>query len=265
MNKMLTTNVGKNERGASIIAGSLLVFAGLRRGGWSGAGLALGGAALIGRGATGHCELYGTMGLNTAESQDGHTSVPHGEGVRVDKSVTVNKPRFEVYSFWRDFENLPTFMHHLEKVRHTSDTLSHWVAKAPFGGSVEWDAEVINDIPGELIAWRSLPGADVHNAGSVHFTEAAGDRGTVVKVELQYVPPGGSIGALAVKWFGENPGHQVEGDLRRFKMMLETGETPKAQRAVQKSEETLKRRDKEADVHKASEESFPASDAPAWT
>ncbi len=260
-------NVGKSERGASIAAGSLLIFTGLRSGRWSGLALALGGAALIKRGITGKCEVYRAVGMrsNSTDEQN-HVSVPHGEGIRVDRAVTVNKPRFEVYSFWRNFENLPSFMNHLERVRQTSDRTSHWVAKAPLGRSVEWDAEVINDTPGELISWRSLPGADVPNAGSVHFRDAFGNRGTEVKVELQYIPPGGSVGAFVAKLLGENPDQQIEDDLRRFKMMLETGEIPQTLHEYHKAEDKKRDKlDKEADVHSASEGSFPASDAPAWT
>ena len=254
------------ERGASIVAGSLLIYTGIRSRTWSGLGLALAGAGLIGRGATGRCLAYQAIGISTAEPESDHISVPYGEGIRVDKAVTVNKPRFEVYSFWRNFENLPSFMNHLEKVRHTSGKISHWVARAPMGRTVEWDAEIINDVPGELIGWRSLAGADVANAGSVHFRDAAGQRGTEVKVELQYIPPGGAVGALFAKLFGENPSQQIEEDLRRFKMVLETGETPRTLHEFHKSEEkTSRQRDKEADVHAASEGSFPASDAPAWT
>lgn len=265
--KCAATNVGKNERAASIIAGSLLAYAGLRTGRWSGLGLVIAGAALVKRGVTGQCEVYRSLGVRTApESGENHVSVPYGEGIRVDKSITVNKPRFDVYAYWRNFENLPSFMRHLEKVRQTSDTVSHWVAKAPLGRCVEWDAEIINDVPGELIGWRSLPGADVQNAGSVHFRDSAGNRGTEVKVELQYIPPGGTVGAFIAKLFGEDPNHQIESDLRRFKMMLETGEIPKSLHAYNQSEENKKKqREDEADVHAASEESFPASDAPAWT
>ena len=262
-----SVNVGKTERGASIVAGSWLIYTGIRSGKWSGLGLAIGGAALIKRGVTGDCSVYRALGIRTTSAEEqNHVSVPHGEGIRVDRAVTVNKPRFDVYSFWRNFENLPSFMNHLEKVRHTSDKVSHWVAKAPLGMSVEWDAEIINDIPGELIAWRSLPGADVPNAGSVHFRDASGNRGTEVKVELQYIPPGGSIGSFVAKLFGENPDQQIEGDLRRFKMMLETGEIPRNLHEFHKSAEKKKeKQDKEMDVHSASEGSFPASDAPAWT
>lgn len=266
INLFAAPNVGKTERGASIVAGSLLLFAGVKKGSWGGLGLGLTGVALIGRGLTGYCSAYQALGVRTnEETEEGsNISVPYGEGIRVDKSVTVNKARFDVYSFWRNLENLPSFMQHLERVRQTGHTKSHWVAQGPMGKVVEWDAEVINDVPGELIGWRSLPGSDVQNAGSVHFRDAAAGRGTEVKVELQYQPPGGAVGAFIAKIMGSDPGKQVEADLRRFKMMLETGETPKAQPKSQNEDAQTVEREKEADVHKASEESFPASDAPAW-
>jgi uncharacterized membrane protein len=260
-------NIGNFERGASVVTGSLLVLAGLRKKSWAGAALAFSGAALIRRGLLGHCEAYHALGITTKTEDEGHVSIPYGKGVRVDKTVTVNKPRFEVYQFWRNLENLPSFMQHLERVRPVDDTVSHWVAKAPLGRTVEWDAEILTDEPGELIGWRSLPGADVANAGSVHFRDAAGNRGTEVKVELQYLPPGGVLGALVAKMLGEDPDQQVEDDLRHFKMILETGEVHKTTQEVRK-EETQKAaaaRSKEEEVMNASEASFPASDAPAWT
>lgn len=273
--KNRSMNVGRFERGASIVTGSLLIAAGIRKRSWAGAGLALSGAALIRRGVSGHCDAYQALGISTkAESEEdaAHVSVPYGRGIRVDKSITVNRPRFEVYQFWRNLENLPSFMRHLDRVRPLNDTVSHWTAKAPMGKQVEWDAEILTDEPGDLIGWRSLPGADVSNAGSVHFRDAAGNRGTEVKVELQYLPPGGTLGSLLAKILGEDPAKQVEEDLRRFKMMLETGEVPKTVHDVLKHEgkkAVVGRRDeerrKEEGVSQASEESFPASDAPAWT
>lgn len=144
--------------------------------------------------------------------------------IQVKKSVTVNRPRAEVYRFWRDLENLPGFMHHLESVRNTGDRQSHWVVKAPGGTHVEWDAEIVEDTANELISWRSLPGGGVDNRGSVRFKEAPADRGTEVQVELEYDAPAGSAGALVAKLFGEEPNQQVRDDLRRFKQVMETGE-----------------------------------------
>jgi uncharacterized membrane protein len=147
-----------------------------------------------------------------------------GKGVRVRRDITIAKPPEEVYRFWRNFENLPRFMEHLESVQILDERRSHWRAKAPAGAGVEWDAEIIEDRPNELIVWRSLDGADVPNTGSVRFVPAPGGRGTEVNVELRYDPPGGKLGATVAKLFGEEPGQQVDGDLRRLKQVLETGE-----------------------------------------
>ena len=142
----------------------------------------------------------------------------------VTKAITVNRSPDEVYRFWRNFENLPQFMSHLESVQVVDDRRSHWKAKAPAGRSVEWDAQITQDIPGELIAWESLEDADVANAGSVRFAGAPGGRGTELTVEMHYDPPAGPLGAIVAKLFGEEPGQQVDGDLRRFKQVMETGE-----------------------------------------
>lgn len=140
------------------------------------------------------------------------------------RSIIINRTPEEIYQFWRNFENLPTFMKHLEAVRVTGDGRSHWVAKAPAGESVEWDAEITEDRPNELIAWRSLEGSDVDNSGSVRFERAAGNRGTVVHVNIDYDPPGGVVGKTVAKLFGEEPGQQVYDDLRCLKQVMEVGE-----------------------------------------
>lgn len=146
------------------------------------------------------------------------------KGIYVRKSVTVNRPQDEIYNYWHDFENLPRFMRHLESVRVTGQGRSHWVAKAPGGNTVEWDAVVTDDRPNERIAWRSVEGADVQNSGSVEFRRAPGDRGTEVLVEMRYDPPGGHIAAIFAKLFREEPATQVLDDLRNFKAVMETGE-----------------------------------------
>jgi uncharacterized membrane protein len=138
--------------------------------------------------------------------------------------MIINRSPEEVYGFWRRLENLPRFMRHLESVQETGTGRSHWVAKAPAGSSVEWDAEITEDRPNELIAWRSLEGADVDNSGSVRFEPATGGRGTVVHVEMEYNPPGGVLGALVAKLFGEEPGQQAQESLRTLKQVMETGE-----------------------------------------
>jgi uncharacterized membrane protein len=146
--------------------------------------------------------------------------------VRTKRSVTVRKSPAECYAFWRDFENLPRFMRHLESVTVTGGSRSHWVAKAPAGRTVEWDAETTEDVPNERIAWRSVEGSGVRNAGVVEFAPAPGGRGTEVRVTLEYDPPAGRLGQLVAKLFGEDPATQVREDLRRFKAVMEAGEAP---------------------------------------
>jgi uncharacterized membrane protein len=144
--------------------------------------------------------------------------------VRVVASLTINRPADELYRYWRNFENLPRFMHHLIQVRVGEDNRSWWLARAPAGKSVHWEAELTDDRPGERIAWRSTDRADIPNAGSVRFAPAPGGRGTVVTVEMEYRPPAGLFGATFARLFGEEPEQQVRGDLRRFKQVMETGE-----------------------------------------
>ena len=216
-------NVNQTERWISGLAGGALAIYGLTRRNWGGAVLALVGGTLIARGSTGHCYMYDALGVNTAGTETGNplVSVPAGHGIKVEKSVTVNRSPEEVYRFWRDFQNLPRFMNHLESVTDLGGGRSHWVAKAPAGKTVEWDAEVYNEKENELIAWRSLEGADVDNAGSVRFEPAPEGRGTVVRVTLKYDPPAGKLGSLVARLFGENPQQQIEEDLARFKEIME--------------------------------------------
>jgi uncharacterized membrane protein len=144
--------------------------------------------------------------------------------IHTRKAITVGRGVGEVYAFWRDFENLPRFMRHLESVTVTGDRSSHWVAKAPAGKSVEWDAELTDDRENELIAWRSVDGSDVYNTGTVRFRPAPKDYGTEIRVDLEYKPPFGKIGSKLAMMFREEPGQQVEDDLRHFKQVMEIGE-----------------------------------------
>ncbi|AXO37884.1 cyclase [Micromonospora sp. B006] len=147
-----------------------------------------------------------------------------GGPMELTATTTVRKPPSEVYAFWRDLGRLPTFMAHLEEVRPTGDRTSHWSASAPFGKNVEWDAEIIGDVPGEKIAWRSTGNADVPNAGTVRFVPAPDGVSTEVHVLLTYDIPGGAAGKAVAKYFGEEPHQQLDDDLRRLKQVLETGE-----------------------------------------
>jgi uncharacterized membrane protein len=144
--------------------------------------------------------------------------------IHARKSVTINASPEELYRFWHDFENLPRFMKHLESVKVTGEKHSHWVVKAPAGTTVEWDAEITEDRPNELIAWRSLEGASLDNRGSVRFQPAAGGRGTMVRVEIEYRPLAGKLGSFVAKLFSREPQQEIQEDLRRFKQVIETGE-----------------------------------------
>jgi uncharacterized membrane protein len=142
----------------------------------------------------------------------------------IGRSVTINRPRDELYQFWRKFENLPRFMHNIRSVAVLDNGRSHWVIEAPAGKTVEWDSEITADEPGSLIAWRSLYGASVRNSGEVAFRDSPDGRGTVVTVTLTYDPPGGTLGQLIAKLFQKEPKVQARQDLRRFKQLMETGE-----------------------------------------
>jgi uncharacterized membrane protein len=218
-------NVGETERVVSALGGGALALVGLSRGNAAGLTLAALGGALLYRGLTGHCPLYGTFGIDTVHDHNPATSVPAAQGVRVEAAVTIDRPAEELYRYWRDFERLPHIMSHLRTVTVHGDK-SHWVAQAPLGMSVEWDAEVINDRPNELIAWRSLQGSAVSTAGSVHFNQAPGNRGTEIHVTLKFDPPGGKLGAALARLFGADPRQQIREDLRRFKQLMEAGELP---------------------------------------
>lgn len=218
-------NVSNPERWISVVCGSALAAYGLKRRSIAGVALAGLGGALVWRGATGHCAIYESLGVSTSSNGEGdQVSVPYGRGLRVEKAVTINAPPDRIYAFWRNFSNLPRFMENLESVEPLAGNRTRWVAKGPAGTKVDWVAEIINEIPNELIAWRSVDGSKVDNAGSVHFKSATGGRGTEVKVVLRYDPPAGVFGAVVSKLFGEDPAVNVQEDLRRLKMLLETGE-----------------------------------------
>ena len=219
-----STNVGEVERWACAIGGGALALYGVTRGSLGGIAMALLGAALVQRGVSGHCNVYEAMNFSTAGGDalrnSENVSVPAERGTKVEKSVTINRPASELYRFWRNFENLPRFMNHLESVTVTGGDRSHWVAKAPGGTTVEWDAEIYNEKQGELIAWRTLEGSQVASAGSVRFEETTPGT-TTVSVSLKYDPPGGKLGSMVAYLFGENPSQQIADDLQRFKQMME--------------------------------------------
>jgi uncharacterized membrane protein len=207
-------NMSEPDRIVSSVGGASLAIYGISRKDMAGLAIALAGGYLLYRGATGHCHTYEALGLDMS---DPHT---HG-GIEVTKSIVVKQSASELYDFWSNFDNLPHFMKHLEAVWQVGDHRWHWVAKAPAGMSVEWDADVVDEREGEFIAWQSLEGSEVPNEGSVSFTELPDDRGTQVTVNLIYYPLGGQMGAWIAKMFGEEPSIQIEDDLRNFKLIME--------------------------------------------
>jgi uncharacterized membrane protein len=217
-------NINTAERWASMAAGAALAAYGLSRKRGSGWVLAALGGALVQRGVTGFCHMYDALGLNSAGHSDTRRALGGHRGVHVDESVTINRPVEELYHFWRNLENLPRFMRHLESVERVTDTLSRWRAKGPAGVTVEWNAEIINEVKPQVIGWKSIEGSDVASAGSVNFDDAGAGRGTRVRVRLQYSPPGGKAGAAFAKLFGRDAATEIREDLRRFKQLIETGE-----------------------------------------
>lgn len=219
-------NVGDVERLASMIGGGLVGLYGLRRVRLSGLVLAALGGALVYRGLSGHCKMYEALGVDRAATLTGETR--GNRGIKIEREITVNAPPEAMYRLWRDLENLPRFMSHLERVERLDDRRSRWTLKTPPGvPAIQWDAEIINDQPGELLAWQSVRGA-VDHAGSVRFERAPDGRSTIVRISLQYDPPGGEIAHTLATLFGQDAGTRIDTDLREFKRAVEAGEiTPR--------------------------------------
>jgi uncharacterized membrane protein len=220
---MSGVNVAGAERWASALGGAALTAYAIRR--WKDRApvrtvLAAAGAALMFRAATGR-PIFPVAGILTARGRRDARSALGGSRVNVDEVSIIQEPAEELYAFWRNFEQLPRFMNHLLLVRQLDEQRSHWVAQVP-GGSIEWDAEIISEIPHELIAWRTLDGTNIVSSGSVRFTQLPAGRGTEVRVRLQYEPPAGKVGATIARLLGREPSRTIRGDLRRFKQLVET-------------------------------------------
>jgi len=216
-------NVHPAERWLSVLAGGALAAAGFRKKSPGGIALAIAGLDLVRRGATGHSFLYEAFGLRTApRGQGASVSVPYELGVRIDRTLIIDRPPEEVYRFWRNLSNLSRLMRNLESVQEMEGKRSHWKMRTAGGRTVEWDAVIHNELANELIVWRSLPGSDVDSAGSVWFKPTPNGHGTEVRVEMQFNPPAGAVGAAVVSLLGANPEKQMAEDLENLKRELES-------------------------------------------
>ncbi|WP_413200644.1 SRPBCC family protein [Nostoc piscinale] len=213
-----TPEANEMERWASLIGGGAMVLTGLSQRSLKGVLTALAGGGLVYQGLTKQSTI-----------QQAQEALGINKPIKVEKTVTINKPADELYRYWHNFEQLPTFMKHLQSVKVYDAKRSHWIAKAPLANNVEWDAEILEDRENEFISWASVEGADIDNSGFVRFKKAPENRGTEVKVVLEYNIPGGGLSAAIAKLFGEEPEQQIGDDLRRFKMLMEAGEIAKTE------------------------------------
>ena len=219
--KQTSVNVNEVERIGSVLLGGGLAAVGLSRGSLPGWLLAAAGGALVYRGVTGNCKLYQQLGINTATGRGAATAIPAQHGVHVEHSVIIQREAEELYDAWRHFKGLPDFMTHLQSVEELDERRSRWTAKGPLGTTVSWEAEIINDRAGELIAWRSVAGSVIDTAGSVRFEPSGNGSSTQVTVNLKYNPPAGKMGAKLAQFLGVDPDQQIVDDLQRFKKIME--------------------------------------------
>lgn len=225
-------NVARGERWASVLAGSALAVYGLDRRDRPGAAMALLGAVLLYRGATGRCPAYSALGVSTAHREQDRETMPHeptsraavfraSDALKIEESIAVNRAPEELYALWKEPANLPRFMDWIERVEPIDALHARWIANGPAGTSISWVAEVINDVPNSILAWKSVDDADIRNAGSVHFRRTADGLGTEVTLIVEWLPPGGRAGMIVARLLGAAPERRVRQGLEKFKEMAE--------------------------------------------
>jgi uncharacterized membrane protein len=218
----MRTNVNDYERILSVAAGLGLLAIARRHA--QGSALGWTGAGLLARGVSGLCPVNAAL-RRSGSRDDTKIALAGSRGIRVNERIVIAKPVAQLYAFWRDLRNLPHVVSHLERVDVLDDGRSHWVVRGPAGVRVTWDATIINEVPSELIAWRSLPGSDIASAGSVRFRPLSADA-TEIRVTFQYEPPAGKLGASLAWLAGQGPAALLRQDLRRLKQLLEHGSAP---------------------------------------
>ncbi len=258
-------NIAVPEQIGSLLAGGTMFAMGVRRGGLSGIMSIVAGSALLAHGVSGRSRVYQALGVDTA----------HGPGWReiierashVHDSIAVNRPPGEVFRFWRDVGNLPRFMLDIESVEDLGHNRSRWHARGPLGVDVRWDAEIVEEQADRLIRWRTIDSeSNVEHEGAVRFEPAPGNRGTIVRTDFHWKPPGGVVGAAAARLLPQDPARRVREDLRRFRQLLEAGEIARTGPESEGSRRRLQRQRDEVrdEVEEAGVESFPASDPPSF-
>lgn len=283
----MNRNVGTTEQIGSLVAGGVLLLCGVLRGRVVGALTALAGGALVIHGLSKHSRVYDALGIDSQpEGGFGH---PLNRTVHVRDSIAINRPREEVFAYWKNLSNLPRFMMDIDEVTDLGGGRSRWTARGPFDQEVEWEAQIVEERDNELIKWETVESNSmVRHEGMISFESLPGQRGTVVRVDFRWSPPGGVLGAAAAKLLPQDPARRIREDLRRLRQLLEAGElarstgmplrhrldsspatsAPPRERALVGAGAGTgagKKRAKTIDpVDEAGRESFPASDPPAF-
>lgn len=220
-------NVGQAERWVSAFSGGALLVMALLRRDKLGIGLGIAGIPLLQRGITGHCYTYQLLDITTVENSPSTKSeLPAQKGLRVQRRMTINRSSEDLYAYWHDVEKAPTFMRHIASVTRTGERTSHWTAKGPFGRTIEWNSEILQDMPGRLIAWHVHGKPNTANAGKVTFEPAPANQGTIVTLELDFLQLNGPLLASVRNIVGQAPEREALEDLRHFRELMEAGELP---------------------------------------